>query len=97
MAAKKPAKHADPDLTDDQVVRLNGEQLKRHFEAENVSRKFLERIAALRFGMTRGALSTLRSRDALTEKLYKLLEHESTHEAISRAALGKQGNNSTES
>ena len=94
VAAKKPSKYSDPDLTDDQVGRLNGEQLKRHLEDQKVSRTFLERIASLRFGVTRGALSTLRSRDALTEKLYTLLEHESTHEAISRAALGKQGNNS---
>ena len=94
VAAKKPPKFSDPDLTDDQVGRLNGEQIKRHLDAQKVSRIFLERIAALRFGVTRGALSTLRSREALTEKLHTMLEHESTHEAISRAALGKQGNDS---
>ena len=94
-AAKKPSKNSDPDLTDEQVERLKGEQIKRHLDAQKVSRAFLERVAALRFGVSRGALSTLRSRDALTEKLQTLLEHERTHEAISRAALGKQGSDQT--
>jgi hypothetical protein len=97
VAAKRPPKYSDPDLTDEQIGRLNGEQIKRHLAAEKVSRAFLESIAALRFGVTRGTLSTLRSRDALTQKLLTLLEHESTHEAISRAALAKQGNVSTDS
>lgn len=94
VPGKKPLKYIDPDLTEEQVARLSGEQIKQYLDAQNVSRKFLERIATIRFGMAKGALSALRSREALTEKLHTLLEHESTHEAISRAALGKQADDS---
>lgn len=87
-SGKKPTKDTDPDLTDEQLSRLKGEQIKPHLEVKKVSRAFLERLAAVRFGVTKGALSTLRSRDALTEKIQTLLAHEDTHEAISRAAIG---------
>lgn len=95
VSEKKLPKYSDPDLTDEQIGRLKKEQIKRHLAAEKVSRAFLERIAAVRFGVTRGTLSTLRSRNALSEKLLTLLAHEDTHEAISRAALAKQENDST--
>lgn len=93
-APKKPSKVSDPELTVDQIAKLSSEQVDHYLAAGSVSRVFLERIATSRFGMTRGALSTLRSRDSLIEKLHTLLKHESTHEVISRAALGKQENDS---
>lgn len=90
-SAKKQQRDTDPDLTDEQLSRLKGGQIKRHLDAQKVSRAFLERLAAARFGVTKGALSMLRSREALTEKIQTLLSHEDTHEAISRAALGNPG------
>lgn len=88
---KRPQRGAEPDLTDEQLGKLRREQVQRHLEAQKVSRAFLERLATVRFGVTKGALSVLRSREALTEKIQTLLAHEGTHEAISRAALGQQG------
>lgn len=90
-SAKKQQKGTEPDLTDEQLGKLKGEQIKRQLEAQKVSRAFLERLAAVRFGVTKGALSMLRSREALTEKIQTLLAHEDTHAAISRAALGQPG------
>jgi len=49
---------------------------------QETSRRLLERIATLRFGVTRGGLSALRNRDALVEKLRTLIGNESTHDSI---------------
>lgn len=77
----------EPDLTDEEIGRLKGEQIKRFLAAQKVSRSFLERLASIRFGVTKGALSTLRNREALVGKIQTLLAHEGTHEAISRAGM----------
>jgi hypothetical protein len=53
---------------------------------KDIPRRTIEKIAVIRFGMTRGGLSTLRSRDALVEKLHTLIGNEGTHDAISRVA-----------
>lgn len=53
---------------------------------KETSRKQLERIATVRFGMTRGGLSALRNRDALVEKLRNLVSNENAHDSITRAA-----------
>ena len=93
---RKPKEDLDPVLTDQEITRLSPEQIKKFLIDEKISRKFIERLASVRFGVTRGALSTLRSRDALSEKVYTLLSHEGTHEAISRAASGQAGNGPSE-
>ena len=80
----KRKKLIDPDLSDNQIRSLSPEQIRKYSLSEDVSRKFLERIARLRFGMTTGALSAHGSRAALVEKLNTLLGHEGTHQAITR-------------
>lgn len=93
-AKKAQQREAEPSLTDQEIVELNGEQIEQYLDAPKVSRSFLERLASLRFAVTKGALSTLRSREALKDKIRTLLTHEGTHEAISRAALGQSETNS---
>lgn len=88
-AKKRQKRDEEPNLTDEEISRLKGEQIELHLDAQKLSRSFLERLASVRFGVTKGALSMLRSREALTDKIRTLLTHESTHEAISRAALGQ--------
>lgn len=87
--ASRPIRRGDaePDLTDDEMSRLKGEQVKRFLDAPKISRAFLERLASVRFGVTKGALSTLRNREALVEKINTLLAHEGTHDVIARAGL----------
>ncbi|NMQ06237.1 hypothetical protein E4Q08_13760 [Candidatus Accumulibacter phosphatis] len=92
LTRRKPKGVPDPVLTDEEITQLRPEQIKKFLVDEKISRTFLEHLAALRFGVTKGALSTLRSRDALIEKVQTLLAHEGTHEAISRAASGQSGN-----
>lgn len=76
-------------LDDEEIRLLKGADIKKYLASPDATRKFLERIASVRFGVTKGALSNLRSRDALVEKISTLLGHEDTHEAISRSALGQ--------
>lgn len=49
-----------------------------------LTRQELDQIAAVRFGVTKGALSVLRSRNALLQKLLTLIDNESAHSAIAR-------------
>jgi len=90
---KRPQRDVDPNLTDDEISRLEGELIEQYLDAQKLSRSFLERLASVRFGVTKGALSMLRSREALTDKIRTLLTHEGTHEAISRAASGHSESN----
>ena len=77
----------DPDISDDEMRGLSPERVRQYAESEEVSRKFLERLARLRFGMTSGALSVHGSRAALVDKINTLLGHEGTHQAITRAIV----------
>ncbi|MES2716991.1 MAG: hypothetical protein V4795_14575 [Pseudomonadota bacterium] len=90
---KKARAEPDLDWTDDHVGSLDEKEVRRVLADADVSRRFLERLASLRFGVTKGALSTLRSRNALKEKIETLLSHEGTHVAISRAASGQADEN----
>lgn len=77
----------DPDVSDDEMRSLSPDRVRQFAESEEVSRKFLERLAKLRFGMTSGAISVHGSRAALVEKINTLLGHEGTHQAITRAIV----------
>lgn len=85
-AKTKPSTKTEPDLSDEEISRLKSDQIKRWLSKEKVTRVFLERLASIRFGVTKGALSALRSRESLVEKIQTLLANEGTHEAISQAA-----------
>jgi len=83
---RSTTRYSDPELTDAEITNLTGVDIKPLLSSPSVSRTFLERLASLRFGVTKGALSMLRSRHALVDKLNTLIDHEGTHAAISRAA-----------
>jgi len=79
-----------PALSDAEICGLSFEDILRLASNPAVPRLQLERIAVVRFSVTRGALTELRSRDALVEKLRTLIANASTHESITRAA-GQHG------
>lgn len=88
--ASMAASRTGPDMSDEEIVALSGAQIEVLLSSGRVSRRFLERLASLRFGVSVGGLSTLRNRDALVDKLRTLLRNESTHDAISRTVRGRQ-------
>ncbi len=76
-------------LTDDEIRELDLVRVKAYLIDPKLPRISLERIASIRFGMTKGAISSLGNRRALIDKVQTLIDHEGTHEVISRAAVGK--------
>lgn len=73
-------------LLDQDILAMSVEKIAQLASNPKVPRKHLERIASVRFGVTRGALSMLRSRDALADKLRTLIGHEGAHDSIARVA-----------
>lgn len=88
---RRPKSSRDPELTDEEIRRLKPEKIAEFLSAEEISRPFLERLASVRFGVTKGGLSMLRSRGALKEKIETLVSHEGTHDVISKVASGRAG------
>lgn len=82
----KPERRQKYQLSEEEIRSMSFERILDMAANKEIPRKAIERIATIRFGMTRGGLSTLRSRDALIEKLRTLIGNEGTHDAISRAA-----------
>jgi hypothetical protein len=80
--------------SDSSIENWSLEQVRERLAFKSLPRQSLERIAAIRFGVTRGALSTLRGRDALVRKLTTLIENESTHGAIATAVRLRKDNTS---
>jgi hypothetical protein len=74
------------ELSEDEIRSMSFERIMDLASNTEIPRRTIEKIATIRFGMTRGGLSTLRSRDALVEKLHTLIGNEGTHDAISRVA-----------
>jgi hypothetical protein len=77
--------HSTVCTVDDDLASLSIEDLEKILSTDDVSKAYLSKIAAIRFSVTRGALSKL-SREALHLKLRNLVENEKTHQTISRVA-----------
>ncbi len=76
---------AAPRFSDEQIRAMTKNEVKDIATNPAIPRRDLEQIASVRFGVTRGGLSNLRSRDALVQKLLTLIGNESAHESIARA------------
>jgi hypothetical protein len=83
---------ATDDPADIAIERMTLDQVREHVTRESTSRRLLERIAAIRFGVTRGAISSAKSRDALIEKITTLVRNEDTHGSITRAVESRNRN-----
>lgn len=86
--SKPKATKAIPKLTDAEFHDLPSSSVLAFISDENLPRSFLEKVAALRFGLTKGGISSLRTREALADKIQRMLDHEATHQSIARAAAG---------
>lgn len=65
-------------------ARMSLNEIRERINSPKATRGVMESIASSRFGVSKGGLSTLRSRDALKEKIESLLSNESAHEVISQ-------------
>ncbi|MEI7143736.1 hypothetical protein WCT84_09105 [Pectobacterium brasiliense] len=87
---RKPKNTLSSQLNDENIKELSKDELKSLTSTQKLTRSSLERIAIVRFGVPKGSLSVLRTRDALIQKILTLLAHEDTHEIISSAVLRNQ-------
>jgi hypothetical protein len=88
--ASKKKKSTDTSLpppSDDDVVRMTPARIVELASNPDIPRAHLEKIAIVRFGMTKGGISSLRSRSALIDKLRTLIGNEGAHDAIARVAV----------
>ena len=84
-ASQVYSKTAAPQFSEDQIRAMTATEVSALASNPEITRRQLEQIARIRFGVTTGGLSNLRTRDALVQKLLTLVGHEATHESISRA------------
>lgn len=72
-------------------ARMSLSEVRERINSPKTTRGLMENIASSRFGVSKGGLSMLRSREALKNKIESLLSNESAHEVISQVVLGVGG------
>jgi len=76
-------------LADEDIRSMPTSEIEALLARPDVRRKTLEQVAAVRFFMTRGELSSTPNRAALIEKLLALVENERTRQTIQKLASGE--------
>jgi hypothetical protein len=84
--SKNATSAIESDLSEDEIQAMSTKRILELAANEETTRRNLERIASVRFGVTKGALSALRNRQALVEKLCTLVRNEDAHGSITRIA-----------
>jgi hypothetical protein len=90
QSSQKVERKIQPSLSEEEIRAMPIQKILDLASTKETPRKDLEQIASVRFGVTRGGLSALRSRDALGEKIRTLVSNENAHASITRAA-GQRG------
>jgi len=80
-------KDAISSMTSDEIAKLTLSDIRKKISAPDVSRSSIEKVASVRFGVSKSGLSSLKSKEALIEKMNNLLSNESVHEIISRSVV----------
>jgi hypothetical protein len=84
--SEKAERRLRPELAEIEVRSMPSDKILELASNQETPRRLLEQIASVRFGVTKGALSALRSRRALAEKITTSVNNEEAHESITRAA-----------
>lgn len=77
-------------------ARMSLSEIRERINSPKTTRGLMESIASARFGVSKGGLSMLRSREALKNKIESLLSNESAHEVISQVVSGTSGDDTNE-
>ena len=83
-------KKDNSDKYDEQLFNLNLDEIKAKVESEDSTRKNFQKIASTRFGMTRGEISSISSKERLVEQLIILINNEKAHQSIKRMASSRK-------
>lgn len=82
---------------DEQLLKLNLDEIGAVVQSKDSTRKFLEKIASARFGMTRGEISRITNKSRLVEQLTTLINNEKAHQSIKRMASSKEKDSNMDS
>ena len=75
-------------VEDIDFARMSLHEVREKINSPKATRGLMENIASGRFGVSKGGLSMLRTRDALKDKIESLLSNEGAHEVISQVVTG---------
>ena len=87
LSPKRQSQSVYMSMSDGEIAQLSNDDLEKLLASEDVPKSQLAQIAAIRFSVTKGAISKL-SKETLRLKLQNLIENEKTHQAIGRVARG---------
>ena len=73
-------------ITDEEAFSLNNNEIKKIVSNEKTTRKTIEKIAMIKFGMRESELKSIRDKKSLSEHLHTIIRNQETHESIKRAA-----------
>ncbi|HTL72321.1 MAG TPA: hypothetical protein VL863_03380, partial [bacterium] len=88
---EKIRKKFEPEMSEQEISAISFSKILELATDPNTPRKQLERIATVRFSVTKGGLSMLQNRHALVEKIRTLINNEDTHNSITRVAEQQSG------
>ena len=76
-------------VPDEQIINLSLDEIKSIITNSKTSRKRIEKIAIIRFGMRKSEVISIKNKENLIEQLFTLISNQETHESISRVASKK--------
>lgn len=79
-------KAGEDQFDDHRLSSIGLNEVEKIIDSEEVTKKTIERIAIVRFNMTKGEVSSISNRRKLVENIKSLIANERTHEAIARQA-----------
>lgn len=72
------------------LAHMSLSEVRERINSPKATRGLMESIASVRFGVSKGGLSMLRTREALRDKIESLLANEGAHDVISQVVSGSQ-------
>lgn len=72
------------------LAHMSLSEVRERINSPKTTRGLMESIASVRFGVSKGGLSMLRTREALRDKIESLLSNEGAHDVISQVVSGSQ-------
>lgn len=81
-----PKKKSRDIITDEEAFNLTNNEIMKIVSNKETTRKTIEKIAMIKFGMRESELKSIRDKKSLREHLYTIIRNQETHESIRRAA-----------
>lgn len=81
-----------PSESEEEIRNLTIEDVEELLLRDDLTRRFFERLASVRFGVPKGSMRQWGSRDSLLEKIATMMQNERMHRTIGEVARREKGN-----